>query len=215
LCNGEPISKAQQSPERWPRAFACSAVGHSQGGRAQLCEGCFKETAVRGNSLIVFRSKSFQLWAELPALAPGARCPSGRSMGSGAPQAVQWTACVPSRKWHARNISNPSRVLEQGPDRQRTPDCCSGGVSSINGASESRCSHDGPAQRSQQGPQPIRHRSSPGAMGLHDGGFTRGSQGVSVLHRPGRWRVPETVLFQAGTGTSQALRHWPEGVICS
>jgi hypothetical protein len=38
LCNGEPISKAQQSPERWPRAFACSAVVPLQGGRAQLCE---------------------------------------------------------------------------------------------------------------------------------------------------------------------------------
>jgi hypothetical protein len=52
-------------------------------------------------------------------------------------------------------------VLEQGPDRQRTPGWCSGGVSSICGASESRCIHDGPATRNQQGPQRERHRSSP------------------------------------------------------
>ena len=32
---------------------------------------------------------------------------------------------------HARNVSDPLRVLEQGPDRQRTPDGCSGGVSSM------------------------------------------------------------------------------------
>ena len=114
-----------------------------------------------------FQKKVFGCGAELPALAPGARCPSGRSVWSGAPQAVQWTA----KLRHARNISDPSRVLEQGPDRQRAPGCCSGGVSSINGASESRCSHDGPAQRSQQGQQPIRHRSSPGAAGFHEGGF--------------------------------------------
>jgi len=38
------------------------------------------------------RIRCFQLWAELPAQAPGARCQSGRSVGSGAPGAVQWTA---------------------------------------------------------------------------------------------------------------------------
>ena len=38
----------QQSPERWPRAFVCSAVVPSQGGRAQLC-----------GRLIVFRSGFF------------------------------------------------------------------------------------------------------------------------------------------------------------
>jgi len=116
----------------------------SQGGRAQLC-----------GRLIVFRSKSFQLWAESPALAPGARCRGCRSVRSGAPRAMQWTAIA------ARNIRDPLRVLEQGPDRQRAPVWCSGGVSSIDGASESRCSHDGSAGRSRQGPQRIRHRSSP------------------------------------------------------
>jgi len=45
---------------------------------------------------------------------------------------MQWTAVA------ARNINDPLRVLEQGPDRQRAPVWCSGGVSSINGASESR-----------------------------------------------------------------------------
>ena len=59
-------------------------------------------------------------------------------------------------------------VLEQGPDRQRAPDCCSGGVSSIDGASESRCSHDGPGGGFQQRLVPFRHWSSPEATGLHE-----------------------------------------------
>ena len=120
--------------------------------------------------------KVFGCGAELPALAPGARCRVGRSIGSGAPEAVQWTACVPSRKNHAMNVSDPSRMLEQGPDRQRAPRCCSGGVSSINGASESRCSHDGPDSGCQQGLQHFRHWSSLRATGLHEGGFTRADQ---------------------------------------
>jgi hypothetical protein len=52
----------------------------ARGGRAELCVGLCLATAV-----IVFRSKSLQLWSELPALAPGARCRLGRSVGSGAP----------------------------------------------------------------------------------------------------------------------------------
>ena len=36
---------------------------------------------------------------------------------------------------HARNVRDPSRVLEQGPDRQRAPGAWRGGVSSIAGAS--------------------------------------------------------------------------------
>ena len=139
----------------------------SQGGRAQL----------RGR-LIVFRSGCMWLWAELPALAPWARCRLGRSVRSGAPRAMQWTATG----LHARNVRDPSRVLEQGPDRQRAPGWCSGGVSSIRGASESRCHHDGPAQRSQQGQQPIRHRSSSAAMGVHEGGFmAQGQAPLAVL----------------------------------
>ena len=60
---------------------------------------------------------------------------------------------------HARNIRDPSRVLEQGPDRQRAPDVCCGGLSSIRGASESRCYHDGPAGSGKQANTPGRHRS--------------------------------------------------------
>ena len=53
-----------------------------KGGRAQL----------RGR--LIVRSGGFQLWAEPPALAPGARCRLGRSVGSGAPGAVQWSATL-------------------------------------------------------------------------------------------------------------------------
>ncbi len=76
-----------------------------------------------------------------------------------------------TKRLHARNVRDPSRVLEQGPDRQRAPGWCSGGVSSIDGASQSRCIHDGSAQRSQQGQHHDRHRSSPAAMGVHEGDF--------------------------------------------
>jgi len=47
---------------------------------------------VLGNSRDRFQIGGFQLWAELPALAPGARCRLGRSVRSWAPQAMQWTA---------------------------------------------------------------------------------------------------------------------------
>ncbi len=139
----------------------------SQGGWAQLC-----------GRLIVFRSGGFQLWAELPALAPGARCLGGRSVRSGAPRAMQWTATLR----HARNIRDPLRVLEQGPDRQRAPCCCSGGVSSIGGASESRCIHDGSGSRGRQQQPRFRHRSLPAAMGIHEGGFmAQGQAPLAVL----------------------------------
>ena len=127
----------------------------SRGGWAQL----------RGR-LIVCRSEVLWLWAELLALAPGARCRLGRSVGSGAPRAMQWTAT----EIHAGNVRDPSRVLEQGPDRQRAPDGCSGGVSSIGGASESRCNHDGPAAGNQQQHPRDRHRSSWSAISVHEVG---------------------------------------------
>ena len=66
-----------------------------KGGRAQLC-----------GRLIVFRSGGFQLWAELPALAPGARCRVGRSVGSGAPQAMQWTATGLTRQERQRSVES-------------------------------------------------------------------------------------------------------------
>ena len=77
--------------------------------------------------------------------------------------------------------SDRVEMLEQGPDRQRAPEICCGGVSSMGGASESRCSQIGPTQGIQQGVQHSRHRSSPGAMGLHEGGFI-----VAVEAAPGR-----------------------------
>ncbi len=49
--------------------------------------------------------------------------------------AVDGDRAVQTDQRHARNVRDPSRVLEQGPDRQRTPGWCSGGVSSIAGAS--------------------------------------------------------------------------------
>ena len=66
----------------------------------------------------------------------------GLPVGSGAPEArpltVQWTAwLLDEQTSDAREARDPSRLLEQGPDRQRTPGSCSGGMSSINEASES------------------------------------------------------------------------------
>ena len=61
-----------------------------------------------------------------------------------------------------------SEMLEQGPDRQRTPVWCSGGVSSINGASESRWHHDGSGGWGQQERQRDPHPSLPRETGLHE-----------------------------------------------
>jgi len=166
FCTNRP-GLSTTKPGALARAFVCSAVVPSQGGRAQL----------RGR--LIVRSGCLQLWSELPALAPGARCQWGRSAGSGAPGAVQWTATAS----HARNVRDPSRVLEQGPDRQRTPDWCSGGVSSINGASESRCRHNGPAGWNGHGRRRLGHRSSPEATALHEGDFMGGSL-RGCLHPP-------------------------------
>ena len=67
--NARSVGPGHLSAQPWfcPR-------GRAPGGRAQLC-----------GRLIVFRSGcfQFQLWSELRALAPGARCLSGRSVGSG------------------------------------------------------------------------------------------------------------------------------------
>ncbi len=148
-------------------------------GRGRSCA-----SLVLDNSLIV-GSEGVQLWAELPALAPGARCRGRRSVRSGAPEAMQWTAV------QARNIGDPLRVLEQGPDRQRAPIWCSGGLSSIRGASESRCSHDGSGGQGWQELQRIRYRSSPEAMGVHEGSFMvleLAVQGLPAeLPRPAGW----------------------------
>ena len=60
--------------------------------------------------------------AELLTLAPEAR-----------QLTVQWTAAEHTQTVvsHAREVSDPMRVLEQGPDRQRAPGCCLGGLSSM------------------------------------------------------------------------------------
>jgi hypothetical protein len=66
----------QQSPELGPRAFACSAVVPLRGDAGAAARSVDRQIRV---SLVV--------GSELPALAPGARCRVGRSMGSGAPEA--------------------------------------------------------------------------------------------------------------------------------
>lgn len=123
----------------------------------------------RGNSLIVFRSEGLWLWGGAAGAGTWGQVSIGtfrwvRGTSGGAVDSVCPLQEKPRQEHHIR-----SGMLEQGPDRQRAPRCCSGGVSSINGASESRCSHDGPAQRSQQGLQHFRHWSSRGATGVHEG----------------------------------------------
>jgi hypothetical protein len=73
----------------------CVPGARAQGGRAQLC-----------GRLIVLGAGGFQLWSELPALAPGARCRLGRSVGSGAPSAMQWTATVATRQERQRSVES-------------------------------------------------------------------------------------------------------------
>ncbi len=169
----------------------------TRGGAGATVRGFCLATAV-----IVFRSGGFQLWAELPALAPGARCRVGRSVGSGAPETVQWRATgllEQSSRDTPGTSEIPSRVLEQGPDRQRAPTDCSGGVSSINGASESRCNLDRPACRNRQGQQRIRHRSLPRATAVHEGGFMASGRVSSAAEARSRalagWRAPGALVW--------------------
>jgi len=82
-CGCAPTTKPGASAP----GFVCSAVVPPRGGPGATVRGFCLADAVIG-----FRSSDVQLWAELPALAPGARCRLGRSFVSGAPQAVQWTA---------------------------------------------------------------------------------------------------------------------------
>ena len=71
----------------------------AQWGRAQLC------------GRLIVRSVFVQLWSELPALAPGARCRLGRSIGSGAPQAMQWTAITPGTSEIRRECWSRGRIV--------------------------------------------------------------------------------------------------------
>ena len=52
-----------------------------------------------------------QLRAELPALAPGARCRLGRSVESGAPQAMQWMAITPGTSEIRRECWSRGRIV--------------------------------------------------------------------------------------------------------
>ncbi len=164
----------QQSPGRGPRAFVCSAVVLSQGiGPKGVGLSCALGWAWQQQwlccqircSSIVGGAAGAGTWGQVSiGTFRWVRGTSGDAIdGDRAVQAEQ--------PRHARNVRDPSRVLEQGPDRQRAPDWCSGGVSSICGASESRCHHDGPARPGKQASTPVRHRSLPAAIGLHEGGF--------------------------------------------
>lgn len=72
---------------------------------------------------------------------------------------------------HARTVTDPLRVLEQGPDRQRAPGRCSGGLSSIRGASEFDALMIEPPMDLGNPFAAIGHRSSSPAMAVHEGGF--------------------------------------------
>jgi hypothetical protein len=72
---------------------------------------------------------------------------------------------------HARTVTDPLRVLEQGPDRQRAPGRCSGGLSSIRGASEFDALMIEPPMDLGNPLAAIGHRSSSPAMAVHEGGF--------------------------------------------
>ena len=168
----DPAVPATAKPGSRPPGICLLSRGvvpgdRSQGGWSQLCVGLGLATAVVVLPDQVFFNcgRSCRRWHLGPGvdwdvpLGPG-HLRLGRERCSG------------RRLWlHARNVRDPSRVLEQGPDRQRAPDWCSGGVSSINGASESRCIHDGPAGSGEQASPAVRHRSLPAVTGLHEGGF--------------------------------------------
>ena len=96
-------------------------------------------------------------------------------------------------------------VLEQGPDRQRAPGCCSGGVSSIDGASESRCSHDGPGGGFQQRLAPFRHWSSWRATGLHEGGFMAPRGAAGKMSRARRLARPSCSRLGASAEPDRAM----------
>ncbi len=163
MCNGEPISKAQQMP-------GALAPGICLLSRGAIPRG--SGVAVRGNSLIVFSSEGLWLWGGSAGAGTWGQVSIGTFLWVRGTSAGAVDGVCPLQEMTRQEHHIWSGMLEQGPDRQRAPDCCSGGVSSINGASESRCSHVGPAQWSQQGLQHFRHWSSLRATGLHEVGLT-------------------------------------------
>jgi hypothetical protein len=141
----------------------------SQGGRARLCEKLGWKQPDR-----------FQIrWFSVVGGAAGAG--TWGQVSSGTFHSVRGTSgdavdgVCPLQEMARQKHHIWSGMLEQGPDRQRAPRCCSGGVSSIDGASESRCSHDGPGSGCQQGLQHFRHWSSLKATRLDEGGCSRQS----------------------------------------
>ena len=109
--------------------------------------------------------ESLVLGSERLAQVPGARCRVGRSVGSGAPCCFGVSGAVDGRA--------VARTAVTRLERQRAPGVCSGGVSSITEASESRCRHHRSAHRCGQGLLGDRHLSSLAATGLHEGGRGR------------------------------------------
>jgi hypothetical protein len=180
----------QQSPERWPRAFACSAVVPSQGGRAQLCVGLRGNSRDRQIRVSLVVGRSCRRWHLGPGVAwdvplsPGhlGRCGERRVSppGNDTPGTSHLVRSVGAG---AGSSAHSLLLLREG--------------ASINGASESRCSHNAPAGQGRQRPQRLRHRSSLGATGLHEGGFTRQAEPATAggfppdsAARPQRRTVP-------------------------
>jgi len=123
----------------------------------------------------------FGCGAELPALAPGARCPSGRSAGSGAPGTAPKTGA-------GRGRCGGRRRSPRGGDTPGTSEirreCWSRGriVSALLSAAQGGCRPSmeppnpvaatlGRPGAAGNGLPPFRHRSSPWATALHEGGF--------------------------------------------
>ena len=179
----DPAVPATTKPGSRPPGICLLSRGvvpgeRAQGGLAQLCVGLGLATAmvVLPDQVFFNCGRSCRRWHLGPGvdwdvpLGPGhlrlGRERLSRERCSGRRQGCSSRAATTRQERHIW-----SKMLEQGPDRQRAPDWCSGGVSSICGASESRCSHDGSAGQGRQGQQRIRHRSSPAAIAVHEGGF--------------------------------------------
>ena len=178
----------------------------SRGGWAQLC------VVGADVSLIVVRSEGLWLWGGSAGAGTWGQVSIGTFIWVRGTSAGAVDGVCPLQEMTRQEHHIWSGMLEQGPDRQRAPDCCSGGGASINGASESRCSHVGPAQWSQQGLQYFRHWSSLRATGLHEVGLTvsrreRGAFSWSTQRRcvSARWATD-----CAPRGSAPSVCAWPQ-----
>ena len=168
LCTNRPDLNTTK-PGAWAPGVCMLSRGAREDVGAQLCRG------LRDRSLIV-RSGCLGLWGRSCRrwhLGPGVEwdVPLGpghlrrsRERCSGRRGSHQ--------ELHARNIRDPSKMLEQGPDRQRAPGPCSGGLSSICGASESDAYTIGWRSVGGNLRGAIGEVSSSAATLLHEGGFT-------------------------------------------